>query len=111
MRTYDLSAGAVAGIMIKAAAMNSKVAEIGSRSIIEHLTGTGLDHNFGQRCLVRTADPTIRPRSVGSAVRTNDLAAGAVAGIMTKAQARGDRAASVVLPACTVSDAIAAAEK
>ena len=45
----------------------------------------GLDHNFGQRCLVRTADPTIRPRSVGSAVRTNDLAAGAVAGIMTKA--------------------------
>ena len=44
----------------------------------------GLDHNFGQRCLVRTADPTIRPLSVGSAVRTNDLAAGAVAGIMTK---------------------------
>ena len=45
----------------------------------------GLDHNFGQRRSVRTADPTIRPRSVGSAVRTNDLTAGAVVGIMIKA--------------------------
>ena len=45
----------------------------------------GLDHNFGQRRSVCTADPTIRPRFVGSAVRTNDLAAGAVVGIMTKA--------------------------
>jgi hypothetical protein len=34
---------------------------------------------------VRTADPTIRPRSVGSAVRTNDLAVSAVAAMMTKA--------------------------
>jgi hypothetical protein len=45
----------------------------------------GLDNNFGQRPLVRTADPTIRARSLGSAVWANDLAAGAVAGIMTKA--------------------------
>jgi tRNA(fMet)-specific endonuclease VapC len=35
-----------------------------------------VDHNFGQRRSVRTADPTVRPRSVGSAVRTNDLAVG-----------------------------------
>jgi chromosome segregation ATPase len=47
----------------------------------------GLDHNFGQRRLVRTADPTRRPRSVGSAVRTNTLTAGAVAEIMTNARA------------------------
>ena len=45
----------------------------------------GLDHNSGQRRSVRTADPTVRPRSVGSAVRTIDLAANAVAGVMTKA--------------------------
>ena len=45
----------------------------------------GLDHYFGQRRKGRTADPTIRPRSVGSAVRTIGLAASAVAGIMTKA--------------------------
>ena len=35
-----------------------------------------VDHNFGQRRSVRTADPTVRPRSVGSAMRTNDLAVG-----------------------------------
>ena len=46
---------------------------------------TGLDHNFGQRRRVRIVDPTVRPRSVGSAVRTNDLAAGVVVGVMIKA--------------------------
>jgi hypothetical protein len=37
----------------------------------------GLDHIFGQRLSVRTADPTVRPRTVGLAVRTIDLAASA----------------------------------
>ena len=46
----------------------------------------GLDYNFGQRRSVRTADPRVSPRSVGPAVRTNDLAASAVAGIMIKAR-------------------------
>ena len=44
----------------------------------------GLDYNFGQRRSVRTADPRVSPRSVGPAVRTNDLSARAVAGIKIK---------------------------
>ena len=48
--------------------------------------GDGLDHKSGQRRSVCTADPKIRPRSVGSAVRTNDLVACAMTGIMTKAR-------------------------
>ena len=40
-----------------------------------------------KRRSVRIADPTIRPRSVGSAVRTIDLTASAVAGMMTKVNA------------------------
>ena len=59
----------------------------------------GLDHNFGKRRMVRTADPTIMPQSVGSAVRTYDLSAGAVVGIMIKAIPRAQAAgaaASVV---------------
>ena len=46
---------------------------------------SGLDHNSGQRRSVRTADPTACVAPVGSAVRTDDLAVGAVAGVMTKA--------------------------
>ena len=57
----------------------------------------GIGHHLGQRCSVRTADPTIRPRSVGSAVRTNDLTAVAVAGMIAKAAVRtNDLAAGAV---------------
>ena len=47
----------------------------------------GLDHHVGQRRSVRTADPTVRPRSVGSAVRTSGGAVRAAAGVMIKARA------------------------
>ncbi|WP_295612557.1 hypothetical protein, partial [uncultured Lamprocystis sp.] len=50
------------------------------------VTLRGLDHQSGRRRSVRTADPTVSPRSVGSAVRTNGLAVSLVAGILTKAR-------------------------
>ena len=50
----------------------------------------GLDHNSGLRRSVRAADPPACAAPVGSAVRTDDLAVSAVAGIMTEA-ARAER--------------------
>ena len=46
---------------------------------------SGLDYNSGRRRSVRTEDPTVSPRSVGSAVRTNVLVDSDVTGLMMKA--------------------------
>jgi len=87
---YDaaLEAEVPAGIEIMRAPCPSIEARVVSaiKRLIGHPNASaGRDHNSDPRRLVRTADPTVSPRSVGSAGRTNGLAVSPVAGTMITA--------------------------